>query len=376
MAFDFSTASRVVFGAGLFVQLEGFQRALGKRPLLVTGGGGERLGEVAQRLGRKGVWVRVVSEPDFEGVRRGVSVARDAGCDCVVAIGGGSVIDAGKAMAMLLSNGGDPMDYAEIIGKGQLVRVASVPWIAVPTTAGAGAEVTRNAVLRSPEHQLKVSLRSALMLPSIVVVDPGLTLGLPPSVTAATGLDALSQVMEAFVSNRANEMTDALAREGLVRIGRSLRRAFEEGGDLGARTDLAFGALMGGMALTNAGLGAVHGFAAPIGGAFDAAHGVVCAALLAPVMEMNVRRGARETRGRYEEVARRVTGRAGASVEDGIAWVRELTGVLGIPRLGSQGVGETDVARLVGQAAKASSMRGNPVELSPEDLEWILREAL
>jgi alcohol dehydrogenase class IV len=376
MVFDFSTAARVVFRAGCFGELEGFQRAMGRRPLLVSGAGGERFGPVVERLGEAGAWVRVIAEPDFEGVRRGVAEGRAAGCDCVVALGGGSVIDAGKAMAMLLANGGDPLDYAELIGGGLPVRKASVPWIAVPTTAGAGSEVTRNAVLKSLEHGLKVSLRSALMFPTLVLVDPELTLGLPPAVTAATGMDALSQVLEAFVSCRANPMTDALAREGLVRIGRSLRRVYGQGRDLEARSDMAFGALIGGMTLANAGLGAVHGFAAPIGGAFEAPHGAVCAALLAPVMEMNVRRGSLQTQERYLEVARRLTGRDDAGVQDGLDWVRGLAQDLGIPRLSKYGIEERHVARLVEQAAKASSMRGNPVGLSAADLEEVLRAAL
>jgi alcohol dehydrogenase class IV len=376
MAFDFATAGRVVFGVGSFRGVEGFQRGVGQRPLVVTGAGGERFGDSVLRMAEQGVWVRVPSEPDFEGVRQGTARAREAGCDCVVAMGGGSVIDAGKAMAMLLSNGGDPLDYAEIIGKGLPIQRESVPWIAVPTTAGAGSEVTRNAVLKSPEHRVKVSLRSALMLPKLVVVDPELTVGLPREVTAATGMDALSQVLEAFVSCRANEMTDALAREGLVRIGRSLRLAFEEGGNLDARTDMAFGALVGGMALANAGLGAVHGFAAPIGGGFDAPHGAVCAALLAPVMEMNMRRGTSKSLARYEEVARRLTGRNTAGAEEGVVWVREMARVLGVPGLSRYGIGEEAVACLVEQAAQASSMRGNPVELSATDLEWIIRAAL
>jgi alcohol dehydrogenase class IV len=286
------------------------------------------------------------------------------------------VLDAGKAVAMLMANGGDPLDYAEVIGKGNPVRLPSLPCVAVPTTAGAGSEATRNAVLRSREHGVKVSLRSNRMMPAVALVDPELAYGLPPAVTAATGLDALSQVMEPFVSCRANAFTDMLCREGLVRIARSLPAAFADGRDLAARTDMALGALYGGMALANAGLGAVHGFAAPLGGMFDAPHGAVCAALLAPVMEANVRAGGAPVRERYAEVARLVCGAADATAGDGVRWVRALTGALGIPGLRAYGVGEEHVEVLCERAAAASSMRGNPVVLDRETLRGVLRAAL
>jgi alcohol dehydrogenase class IV len=313
-------------------------------------------------------------------VRRGVEQARAERCDVVIGLGGGSAIDAAKAIAGLLTNSGEPLDYLEVIGKGSSLTSPAAPFIAVPTTAGTGAEVTRNAVLASPEHRVKASLRSPFLLARLAVVDPELTFDLPPAVTASTGLDALTQLIEPFVSVRANPMTDAFCLEGMRRAGRALARAYENGRDREARTDLSLASLLGGLSLANAALGAVHGFAAPIGGMFPAPHGAVCAALLAPVMNANIRAlRARapesEALPRYETVARVLTGQADAVADDGAAWVRRICEQFEIPPLGSYGIREQDVPLLVENAAQASSMRGNPLPLTPEELTGILTAA-
>lgn len=188
-----------------------------------------------------------------------------------------------------MANGGDPLDYAEVIGHGRPLERRSLPLIAIPTTAGTGAEVTRNAVIGSPEHRVKVSLRSPLMLPEVAIVDPELTRDLPPALTASTGLDALTQLIEPLVSCRTNPLTDALCRSGIQRAARSLRRAVEHGEDLVAREDMSLASLFSGLALANAALGAVHGLTGPLGGMFEASHGALCASLLPAVMEANVR---------------------------------------------------------------------------------------
>jgi alcohol dehydrogenase class IV len=376
MAFDLCVPNRVIFGLGVSAQIDEVMAGVGKRPFVVTGADPLRHGAVVGGVLARGVQGSVCGEPDFERVRELVNQGREAECDSVLAIGGGSVIDAGKAVAMLMANGGDPLDYAEVIGQGKPVRVPALPCVAVPTTAGAGSEATRNAVLRSREHGVKVSLRSNRMMPVVALVDPQLTCGLAPAITAATGLDALSQVMEPFVSSRANEFTEVLCREGLLRIARSLLQVFTNGNDLEARADMSLGALYGGMALANAGLGAVHGFAAPIGGMFDAPHGAVCAALLAPVMEANVRMGGEKVRARYSEVARIVCVDTHAEAEAGVRWVRDLTRALGIPGLRAYGVREDDVETLCERASAASSMRGNPVVLDRETLRVVLLSAL
>jgi len=300
----------------------------------------------------------------------------------VVAIGGGSVLDAGKALAMLLTNPGDPLDYAEVIGPNRPITQSSAPLIAVPTTAGTGSEATRNTVLGSPAHGAKVSLRSPLMLPRVALVDPELALDLPPALTAATGMDALAQLIEPFVSCRANALVDALCRDGIPRVARALPRAFVQGDDLAARSDLALGALYSGMALANAGLGAVHGFAAAIGGAFPAPHGAICARLLPGVFAQNFQRLENESSGtsnlckKFSEVARLLTGDPQATVADGTRWLEKLTELLHVPCLGGYGVTAAHLPKLVQQAQQASSMKGNPVVLPAEVLIRTLTEAL
>src|SRR5215469_16538709 len=267
--FEFATAGKIVAGAGRAAELPGVVGGLGSRVLVCTGADPARHGGLLAGLGLPAVVVTVAAEPTVELARAGAAAAREHGADVVAAVGGGSVIDLAKAVAMLLGNGGDPLDYLEVIGSGRKITEPAVPCVAVPTTAGTGAEVTANAVLASPAHSLKASLRSALMIPRVALVDPGLTVSCPPRVTAASGLDALTQCLEPFVSVRANPLTDGLAREGLRRAATGLRAAHADGGDLAARTDMATCALLGGMALANAKLGAVHGLAGVIGGTAD-----------------------------------------------------------------------------------------------------------
>jgi alcohol dehydrogenase class IV len=381
--FAFATAGRVLVGAGRAAELPSLVQSLGSRAFVCTGSRGEVHGV-------DGVAVPVAGEPTVEVARAAVAAARDRDADVIVGIGGGSVIDLAKAVAMLLANGGDPLHYLEVVGAGRAIGRPSVPCVAVPTTAGTGSEVTANAVLRwsappaepgSPEHGVKASLRSPLMLPRVALVDPLLTLSCPPGVTASSGLDALTQCLEPFVGGQANPVTDGLAREGLRRAAAGLRRAYADGSDVAARTDMAMCSLLGGMALANARLGAVHGFAGVIGGAFDVPHGLACAALLVPVVEANVRAlRSREPSSpalaRYQEAAGALTGRPDASIEDGVAWLRATVTGLGGPGLGSYGFGPRHADDIVAQAARSSSMRGNPIELDADELHAILAAAL
>jgi alcohol dehydrogenase class IV len=280
-----------------------------------------------------------------------------------------------------VANGGDLLDYMEVVGKGQPLNKPSLPLIAIPTTAGTGSEVTRNAVLASPEHGVKASLRHLSMIPRIAIVDPGLTYDLPPAATASTGLDALTQLIEPFTCNRANPLVDALCREGIARVARSLRRAWADGHDAVAREDMSLASLFGGFALANAGLGAVHGFAGVVGGMFKAPHGAVCAALLPHVMAMN-RTALRQRQcqspmlARYDEIARLLTGNAVAQAEDGVEWVRELTIALGVPPLGAYGVTHGLISVLVEKAAVASGTQANPITLSHDELSEVLTRAI
>jgi alcohol dehydrogenase class IV len=384
MLFEFATATRIIFGAGALRQAGSLAAELGRRALVVTGSSPGRAAQLLDLLTAKGIAALtfpVSGEPTTDTVRRGLREARGHRIDLVIGMGGGSVLDTGKAVAALLTNGGDPLDYLEIIGAGRALERAAAPYLAIPTTSGTGAEVTRNAVLASPEHGVKVSLRSPLMLPRVALVDPELTHTLPPAVTASTGLDALTQVLEPYVSIKANPLTDALCREGMRRAARSLRRAFERGDDAQAREDLALTSLFGGLALANAALGAAHGFAGPLGGRFLAPHGALCAVLLPHVMALNVR-ALRERQPdsdalrRYDEVARLLTGRADAVAEDGFAWTAELCRDLRIPTLSAYGVTKDQVPDLVAQAAASSSMKGNPIELGTDELAEILERAL
>jgi alcohol dehydrogenase class IV len=379
MRFEFATATRIIFGEGTAATLPDLARGFGSRPLVVTGTSPERTEGLVAAL--SAVTFAVHGEPTVDLAREGARRAQDFGCDVVISIGGGSVIDAGKAIAILSTNGGEPLEFLETVGKGRPLTVPPLPFIAVPTTAGTGSEVTRNAVLGSTEHGVKASLRSPLMLPRIAVVDPELTYGLPPDVTAYTGLDALTQLIEPYVSSRANPLVDAICIEGVRRVAGALRSAYHDGADRDARHDMALASLFGGLALANSGLGVVHGFAAPLGGQWKAPHGALCAALLPHGIAANVagllaRAPQNPVLERYSSIARLLTGRSEASVEDGIDWVRTLSEELHVPALRAWGITEADLPSVAEKAAKASSMLANPLPLTEEELIAVVRAAL
>jgi alcohol dehydrogenase class IV len=382
--FQFATAGKILFGRGMLATAATEAAALGRKALVVTGRRSDRVLPLLDDLTSAGVayeLFHVEAEPTVDLARKATAVASESECDLVVGFGGGSVIDLAKAVAALLTNTEDPLYYLEVVGQGQPLANPPVPSIAIPTTAGTGAEVTKNAVLASPEHQVKVSMRHPLMFPNVAVVDPVCMRSMPRVVTASTGLDALTQLLEAFISSKANPLTDGFCREGLPRAVRSLRRACENGDDLVAREEMALAALFGGMALANAGLGAVHGFAGPLGGMFDAPHGLVCAALLPHVMEVNLealvsRCPEAPALGRFAEFAELCTEMAGSSAEDGVAWLSELCRDLEVPSLTSFGISEADVEAITEKAKAASSMKGNPVVLTDDELFRILRQAL
>jgi alcohol dehydrogenase class IV len=382
--FEFLSAGRIAFGSGSATSLGERAAHFGKRALLVTGKNQQRFSALRSMLEAAGVdlaGLSVAGEPRVEDALAAVQLGHQREVELVIAIGGGSAIDLGKAAAALLANGDDPYEFLEVVGRGKPLRRPALPLLAVPTTAGTGAEVTKNAVLASSKHRVKASLRHDSMLPAIALVDPELTLSMPASVTAATGLDAITQCLEPFVSCQHNPLTDAIALEGLRRGARSLAKAFRDGSQLAVREDMALCSLFGGLALANAKLGAVHGFAAPIGGQFEAPHGAVCARLLPLVMQTNVRAlRARQPDspilGRYDVVAQTLTGNAQAKSDDGIAFVTELAAELAVPGLGSYGITSADVPELVKKAAAASSMKGNPLTLTSAELSEILERAL
>ncbi|NTU66167.1 MAG: iron-containing alcohol dehydrogenase, partial [Chloroflexi bacterium] len=332
MRFEFATANRIIFGRGSIKEAALLAASFGRRALIVVGSTAEQAAFLVDQLKAQqveAVTFSVSGEPAIETVQAGIIVARDNRCDVIIGLGGGSAIDTGKAIAALLTNPGDPRDYLEVIGRGLPLKHMPLPYIAIPTTAGTGSEVTRNAVLASHEHRVKVSLRSPLMLPRVAIVDPELTYSLPSLITASTGLDALTQLIEPYTCNAPNPLVDAICREGMQRAARSLKRAYQDGGDVAPREDMSIAALFGGMALANARLGAVHGFAGPFGGLFPAPHGMICARLLPFVVEANVR--ALQTREphssvlqRYDQVAQLLTGRSAAGASDAIEWLHQL----------------------------------------------------
>jgi alcohol dehydrogenase class IV len=399
--FEFATATRIVFGPGAIASVPELVASLaapGRTAERGGSGGGEVLvlsGKEPQRaeplvlalrsLGFSVARLPVREEPSVTQVRAWVGAARDVGAGAVISIGGGSVIDAGKATAILAGNPGDPLDYLEVVGRGQPLDQPGLPFVAIPTTAGTGAEVTRNAVLTVDGAGVKASLRSPHMLPRLAVVDPDLLASAPATVIAHSGLDALSQLIEPWLSVRANPVTDALAREGIRRSARALRAAFIEGlgGRPELREDLALASLLGGMCLANAGLGVVHGFAAPAGGMLGAPHGAICAALLPHVLAVNLRAlrqrvPTHPALPRFRELAALLTGRPIEAVDanEGVTWVAELCRDLGIRGLGHLGLGRAQIPELVAKTRAASSTKGNPLALLDAELEEIASRAL
>ena len=384
MRFEFATAGRVIFGAGTLKETATAVHGWGEHALLVVGKSDERASGLIKALNDQGTRVtvlHVVGEPTVELALNGVQAARQNGCGYVIGMGGGSALDAGKAIAALMTNLGEVFDYLEVVGKGHPLINPPAPYLAIPTTAGTGSEATRNAVLEVPEKRVKVSLRSASMLPRLAIVDPELTYSLPPEITATTGMDALTQLIEPFLSNAANPMTDALCREGIQRVARSLLHAYQQGDDIQAREDLSLASLLGGMALANAKLGAVHGFAGPLGGMFPAPHGAICARLLPLVLRANLtalqERGSQlKTLQRFDEVAQMLTGKANAQAKDGIFWLKQLGEELKISPLAMYGIKKSKFPEIIAQAKKASSMKGNPIELRESELAAILEQAV
>jgi alcohol dehydrogenase class IV len=382
--FDLAVPADVRFGAGRVSEVpEAFAGLGASRVLVITGRTTSRADAIRAALTEAdiaSVVFGVATEPSIERARAAIELISETGCDAVLGFGGGSALDVAKAAAVLATSGTDPVEHLEVIGAGRPIERPGLPCIAVPTTAGTGSEVTRNSVLSG--GGVKASLRSPLMLPKVAVVDPDLLVGVPPPTIAASGMDALSQLIEPMLSARANPFTDALARDGIRRSARSLRRAYQEGmEDPDVREDLALASLFGGMCLANSGLGAVHGIAAAAGARLSAPHGAVCAAVLAAAMEVNLQalRGRAPDHPallRMAEIAGLLTGQPDANPDDAIAWLQELTAALSIPGLASYRLAEDEIPAVVSAAQKASSMRGNPIELSEEEVSDIVTRSL
>jgi alcohol dehydrogenase class IV len=383
MSFEFSTAGKIIFGNKSISKAADIVENYGRKVLIVCGSGRTSLSPLLETLERKSQEIHfyhVSHEPDVKIITEGVEQGKSTGCDLLIGIGGGSVMDSAKAIAAMMTNPGELLDYLEVVGKGQKIQNTPLPMIAIPTTAGTGTEVTMNAVVSVPEHQVKVSMRSPMMIPRAAIIDPELTCSMPPSLTASTGMDALTQCLEGYVSNKANPLTDCIARDGIKTAAKSLLTAYLDGNNRNAREGMALASLYGGITLANSGLGAVHGFAGVIGGMCGIPHGEVCASLLASVLKHNVQTikeqvGLDRMLYRFREIAQWLTGNERATVDDGVLWIQNLKEQLALPGLKGIGVRHEDFDLIIEKASISSSMQKNPVKLSKLALEKILKES-
>lgn len=378
--FSFATAGQIIFGNHSLEKVPELVRNSGKHVLIVSGNKTDRAREISAKISdfAASSIFKIVNEPTTEDIEKGVEFAKQIQCDVVIGIGGGSVIDGAKAIAALVPNQGELFEYLEVIGSGKPLENPPLTFIAVPTTAGTGAEATRNSVIKSIRHNVKVSLRSNLMYPDVAVIDPVLSHSMPPGLTASTGVDALTHLLETYVSKQSNSFIDNLCEDGLKRISRSLVNAFNNGGDAKAREDMAMASLLGGMALANVKLGAIHGFAGPMGGMFPIAHGRICACLMSAVIETNVEALQQQNMDitKFDKLAKLLTGSDMAKADDAVVWTNNLVKELKIPSLMHFGLKEENFPELVQKAKNASSMQGNPVNLSDEQLYYILEKSM
>jgi len=386
--FQFSRLPLIYFGEGKIRQLPGLVSGYGKSVLLVTGAGSFMNSSLADPLFSqmeerrvKLYHVSVPGEPSPDRVDETVRSFGGTTVDVVVSIGGGSVMDAGKAISAMLNKSGSVMEYLEVVGDKEHPGT-KVPFIALPTTSGTGSEATKNAVIsKVGKDGFKRSLRHDNLVPDIALVDPALTLTCPPEITAAAGMDCFTQLTEAYLSTKSNEYTDALALEGIRAINRSLLRSYTQGDEIDARSDMSFAALTSGICLANAGLGAVHGLAGTIGALFNIPHGAVCGTLMAVANELTVRELRRTSRlhpalEKYAVLGRLFSGRKGKGadyhIDSFIGYLHEITSRLNLPRLAGYGISTDDLAAI----SSKSDVKNNPAELPGAILSEILARRL
>lgn len=372
--FGITSPGRILFGRGEAAKAPGLIRAFGSLGIVVHGANPARAAWLLDALGAGVLALPCVGEPTLSDLEAALTTSRAHGPDWVVAIGGGAALDLGKALAALIPAPDGPMDHLEVVGKGLPLTAAPLPFIALPTTAGTGAEVTKNAVIGLPDLGRKVSLRDDRMVARLAIVDPALTDGCPKAVTLASGLDAVTQVIEPYVSVKATAYTDALTRPAIATGLRALMQLMA-GEDPDARDRLAWVSLCGGLALANAGLGAVHGFAGVIGGMTGAAHGAICGALLGPVLAANRAAATGASRERLDEVCAILAEGLGCAVADAPAALQTWARAEGLPGLAELGVRAADHDRIAEASLEASSMKGNPVRLDAATLAAVLRSA-
>jgi alcohol dehydrogenase class IV len=380
--FSFTTSARIIFGWGSRKTLPELIKPFGKKVLLLHSRSVMAIEEIESLLSNSDFSVQrmvITGEPTDEVIQRLLGEIKGVEIDVMIGIGGGSVLDAGKAISALVTNTGNLLDYLEVVGKGLALKNPPCPYIAVPTTAGTGTEVTKNAVIKVVSKNVKVSMRDTLMIPRIALVDPELTLSVPAAVTASTGMDAFIQVLEPYCSVGANKMVDLFCREGIPLAAQNLPVAYRDATNREARVNMAWVSLLGGLSLANAKLGAVHGFAGPIGGMFDIAHGVICACLLPQVFRINAKKviesNNTELINRFRNISLWVTGIERAEIQSAVDWFIALNEELSIPHLKDIGVKEKDFETIIEKSLVSSSMKGNPVPLDRYDLQAILKNS-
>jgi len=375
--FAITAPGRILFGRGEAARAVGLIAAFGLRGVVVHGAQPARAVWLIDGLRAAGADVLALpcpGEPTLAVLEAALDATRGQGAQWVVSLGGGAAIDLGKALAGLAPGATPPMDHLEVVGRGLPLSAPPLPFIAIPTTSGTGAEATKNAVIGLPDHGRKVSLRDDWMLARLAIVDPALTDGCPRGITLASGLDALTQVIEPFVCSRATPFTDALTRPAIPRGLRALMRLMQ-GEDARARDDLAWVSLCGGLALANSGLGAVHGLAGVIGGMIPAAHGAICGALLGPVLAINRHRAPADRRARLDEVCGGLAAAFAATPDTAPAALGRWAAAAGLPTLAGLGLDPADHPVVAAAAATSSSMKANPAALSTADLVEVLRRA-
>jgi len=384
-SFNFSRLPLIYFGAGKIGLLPGFVKKYGDSVLIVSGKSSFLKSEKAERLfdelKKSGISFQITTvegepSPDIvDSVVRRYSTER---IDAVISIGGGSAIDAGKAVSAMMYKKESVQDYLEGVGSKDHPG-SKLPFIVIPTTSGTGSEATKNAVISKvgPEG-FKKSLRHDNLVPDIAIVDPEMTLTCPSDVTAASGMDCFTQLTEAFLSDKSCEYTDAFALEGLKAIGNSLLKAVHDGRDIAARSGMSFAALTSGICLANAGLGAVHGFASSIGGLYNIPHGVVCGTLMSATNRITVQRlrtaGESDIAlGKYAQLGRIFLVKENKDdnyfIDGFLDFLDQLTDEFAFPGLRKAGVPEEDLPRI----ARLTENKNNPVKLSPDDLLEILK---
>lgn len=380
MKFELFLPERVIFHPGGRTQIGEAVLQYGRDTVLFHSKSHPSIPEIIDRLQQNQIRVHcfaVSGEPTLDSIE---AILREIGEDpaqSIVSVGGGSVIDAGKAVSALLTNKGDPRNYLEVVGKNLPLKASPLPFIAVPTTAGTGSEATKNAVISVPDMGVKVSLRSNSMIPRVAIIDPELSFSMPQSVAASTGMDALVQLIEPYLSIKSNIFCDGICRQGLTIGASAIRSAVLDKNDFSAKSGMCFASFCGGIALANSGLGAVHGFAGVIGGMKGIPHGMICAALLAGVLKTNIK--AIEARQpddpvlqKFQEISVILTKDPAAAITDSVSWAENMGNEIGIPRLSQMGIARMEFVEICEKSARSSSMKGNPVQLTPEELLEIL----